>query len=486
MLTTESIKSDSHRGQLGNVIRDLIEILGESGVTAEGDKCLAYSTDATLPRFERDYPAEVVCFPESTEQVSQILKYADNHRIPVTPRGAGTGLSGGAVPVHGGIVLSMERMNSILEIDRVNRTLTTEPGVITADISKAARNEGLLYAGDPCSGDISFIGGNVAENAGGNKVIKYGATGAHVLGLEVVLADGSVMMLGGKRRKDVTGYDLIRLIVGSEGTLAVITKIILNLMPLPECVTDLLVPMPTLDSAIRLISLITTDGGVIPSSIEFMDRKSIKNVEEYTGLKIEYSDASAQLIIQMEGRDRRQLWSDVEKIGDLCMANGAPEVFVAEDRNARNRVWRIRKLVAEEEWTGSMPLLSKEDVVVPLSEISEFLKRLRDVASRHKAIYNVYGHIGDGNIHITLFPDDKHDDMESHSERLHERADAMRRDLYAVVNELGGTLSGEHGIGLKRRDYTPIFLNKSQIELIKRVKLAFDPNNILNPSKIVV
>lgn len=462
------------------VIKDLTAMLGSSGVSSDSEKCLAYSLDETLPRFERDYPAEVVCFPENSAQVSQILKYANEQLIPVTPRGAGTGLSGGAVPVMGGIVLSMERMNSILEIDCINRTLTTEPGVITAEISKAAREKGLFYAGDPCSGDISFIGGNVAENAGGNKVIKYGATGAHVLGLEAVLADGSIMNLGGKRRKDVTGYDLIHLIVGSEGTLAVVTKIILNLLPLPGCITDLLVPMRNMDDAIRLVSLITTECGVIPSSVEFMDKKSIKNVEMYTGLKIMHSDAAAQLIIQMEGKDRKHLWYDVERVGDLCMANGALEVFVAEDRSARDRVWRIRKLVAEEEWTASMPLLSKEDVVVPLSAISDFMKRFELLAEEHDAIYNAYGHIGDGNIHITLFPA-KHTDAEN----LPERAHAMRCSLYALVCELGGTLSGEHGIGLKRKKYTDIFLDRAQIELIKRIKLAFDPNNILNPGKIV-
>ena len=303
----------------------------------------------------------------------------------------------GAVPLSGGIVLSLERMNSILEVDVENRTITAEPGVVTAEISKAAREKGLFYAGDPCSGDVSFIGGNVAENAGGNRVVKYGATGAHVLGLETVLADGSVVTFGGKRRKDVTGYDFIHLIVGSEGTLAVVTKVVLNLLPSPACITDLFVPVPSLDSAMKLVSLVTTKGGVLPSAIEFMDRKSIENVEEYTNVRIPYSDAAAHLIVQLEGTNRKQLWGDVERVGDLCMEVGAMEVFVAEDRNTRDRVWRIRKLVAEEEWTGSMPLLSKEDIVIPGSGLSAFLKKLPALAKNHKAIYNAYGHIGDGN-----------------------------------------------------------------------------------------
>ncbi|MDR3255663.1 MAG: FAD-binding oxidoreductase [Synergistaceae bacterium] len=462
------------------VVEDLVSILGPSGVTTDRGKRAVYSMDETLPGFERDYIADVLCFPENAEHVSAILKYANEHIIPVTPRGAGTGLSGGAVPVFGGIVMSMERMNSILEIDKANRTLTTEPGVVTSEVTKAARDRGLFYAGDPCSGDISFIGGNVAENAGGNKVIKYGATGAHVLGLEAALPDGNLVSFGGKLRKDVTSYDFIHLLVGSEGTLAVVTKIILNLLPLPKCVTDLLVPMSSVESAVRLIPLITTEGGVIPSSIEFMDRNSIHNVEEYTSLKIPHSGAAAQLIIQLDGMDRKQLWSDVERIGDLCVKNGAVEVFVAEDKNARDRVWRIRKYVAEEEWTGSMPILSKEDIVVPSSEVSAFLARLPDIAKNHSATYNAYGHIGDGNIHITIFPDGI-----DPSADLHALAIPLRNELYAYVKRLGGTLSGEHGVGLKRKEYAGIFMNEAQIELMKRVKRAFDPNNILNPSKLV-
>ncbi len=463
-----------------DVLRDLVALLGPSGVSADAEKCLAYSMDETLPWFERDYPAEAICFPENTEQVSALLRYANEKRIPVTPRGAGTGLSGGAVPVCGGIVLSLERMNSILEIDAENRTLTTEPGVVTSEITKAARERGLFYAGDPCSGDISFIGGNVAENAGGNKVIKYGATGAHVLGLEAVLADGSVVTFGGKRRKDVTGYDFVHLLVGSEGTLAIVTKVILNLLPLPKCVTDLLVPMPSIESAMKLVALVTTEGGVIPSSIEFMDHVSIDNVVRYTGLQIPCTEAAAHLIIQLDGMDRRQLWTDVERIGDICTANGALEVFVAEDRNARDRVWRIRHLVAEEEWTESMPLLSKEDIVVPSGSLAAFLTALPALAERHRAVYNAYGHIGDGNIHLTLFPTYEAADAE-----LFEPAGRLRRDLYALVRELGGTLSGEHGVGLKRKNYTALFLSEEHIALMKRVKTAFDPNGILNPGKLV-
>ena len=473
------IEPSSYSPVTREVLADLARVLGSSGVSVDPEKRAAYSLDETLPRFGGEYRADAVCFPENTEQVSRVMKYANDNRIPVTPRGAGTGLSGGAIPLCGGIVLAMERMNSILEIDMANRTLTTEPGVVTAEITKFAKGANLLYAGDPCSGDISFIGGNVAENAGGNKVIKYGATGAHVLGLEAVLPDGSVVTLGGKRRKDVTGYDLIHLIIGSEGTLAVVTKIILNLLPLPKRVTDLLVPMPAIESAMNLVSAVTTRGGVIPASVEFMDRKSIQNVAEYANMNVPFSDAGAQLIIQLDGMDRKSLWNDVERVGDICAAEGALEVFVAEDRNARDRVWGIRRLVADEEWTGSMPLLSKEDIVIPAGGISEFFRLLPEISQRHRAIYNAYGHIGDGNIHLTLFPE-----AERGTDDLAASAESLRRELYETVRELGGTLSGEHGVGLKKK-YTGIFLSEAHISLIKRVKAAFDPNNILNPGKIV-
>ena len=462
------------------VVRDLKEMLGSSAVSVDPEKRRAYTYDEVLPQFyDRDYLADAICFPECTEQVSAIMKYANEHLIPVTPRGAGTGLSGGAVPAQGGIVMSMERMNRILEVDVKNRTLTTEPGVVTSEITKAAAAHGLFYAGDPCSGDASFIGGNVAENAGGNKVIKYGATGAHVLAIEAVLPDGNVLTFGGKRRKDVTGYDFVHLLVGSEGTLAIATKITLNLLPSPGHVIDLLVPMPSIRAAMDLVPEIATDCGVIPSSIEYLDRKSVLLAEKYLNTKVPYSNAGAQLIIQMEGRDPKQLWGETEKIGDLCLARGALEVFVAEDRNARDRLWRVRKLVAEAIWAAAALQLSNEDIVVPSGSISELSDGLAAIGLRHDVRYTSYGHVGDGNIHITFYLDEQ---------RLNHKilAETVQKDLYALVKNLGGTLTGEHGVGLKRAKYVSTFLDEAHVELIRRVKLAFDPNNILNPMKMIL
>jgi len=460
-------------------VRCLRKILGERNVTVEEEKRLVYSRDEVAAHlWHRPHLAEAVLFPETTEQVSALLSFANERRIPVTPRGAGTGLSGGAVPACGGIILSFEKMNRILEVDTENLTITVEPGVVTADINRAAAREGLLYAGDPCSGDASFIGGNVAENAGGNKVIKYGPTGASVLALEAVLADGSVTWFGGKRRKDVTGYDFAHLLVGSEGTLAVITKIVLKLLPLPSRVVDLLVPFRDVETAMRFVPRIMTEGKILPSSIEFMDRRSILLVERYLNTTMPCHEAEAHLIIQLEGGGTSILADDYERVGDLCLAHGALEVFVADNRNTREKLWKARKSVAEATWAYAPVQVINEDIVVPTSAVAPLMGGLAAITRERDISHVAYGHVGDGNMHVSLYLEEENASWEV----LLERA---RGDLYALVRELGGTLTGEHGVGLKRRDYVPLFLDEAQMALIRRVKLAFDPNNILNPGKIV-
>ena len=458
-------------------VRDLAALVGRSGVTADLEKRVAYSYDE-VPRFawDRDYIAEGVVFPETTEQVSAVVAYANSHRIPVTARGAGTGLSGGAVPFRGGIVLSFERMNRILELDKKNLTITVEPGVVTAEITKAAAREGLLYAGDPCSGDASFIGGNVAENAGGNKVVKYGATGNSVLALEAVLADGTVTWFGGKRRKDATGYDFAHLIVGSEGTLAIVTKIILKLMPLPGKTVDLLVPFPDVASAIDFAPKIQSEGKVVPSSIEFLDGRSLRLAERFLSTTLPYSDAGAHLIIQLEGNNPEGLADDMERIGDLCLAHGALEVFVADNKTTSDKLWKARKCLAEAIMAYYVRY-SLEDLVVPTSEIPKLMEKVGDLCKQYSMEECNFGHVGDGNIHVNILSEDRPD--------WHKAIGALLSELYRFTVELGGTLSGEHGIGLKRQKYMGLVMDEAQMELIKRVKIAFDPNEILNPGKMV-
>ncbi len=471
-------KSTGYGTVTPDVIRKLTGILGEGGVSADEEKIAAYSHDEVAERFwDHPYRAEALVFPETTEQVCAIVRLANEHRIPITPRGAGTGLSGGAVPAFGGLVLSFERMNRILEVDTENLCITVEPGVITAEITRAAKKAGLLYAGDPCSGDASFIGGNVAENAGGNKVIKYGPTGSSVLAMEVVLADGSLTRFGGKRRKDVTGYDFVHLMVGSEGTLGLITKIVLKLLPLPAFTVDLLVPFPTVDAAIRFVPRIALEGHVTPASIELVDHHSLSQAERFLNTHLPFDQAAAHLLIQLEGNDREIVADETERVGKLALEKGAMEVFVADNRSSRDKLWKARKSVAEA-IMAYYRNYAKEDLVVPTSRVPDLLFAIDALCRKWNMEASNYGHVGDGNIHVNLLmADDRphwHDDMEQ-----------VQRELYETVRQLGGTLSGEHGIGLKRKAYLPQFLDSAQLDLMRRVKSAFDPKGIMNPGKLV-
>ncbi len=459
------------------IISEIEDKIGAHNVSAEAEKLESYSHDEVPANaYEREYRAALLVFPESTPHVSEIMKIASRERIPVTPRGAGTGLSGGALPVHGGIVMSFEKMNKIIEIDEANLTVTTEPGVVTAEISRAAAARGLLYAGDPCSGDASFIGGNIAENAGGNKVIKYGATGAQVLALECVLADGSVTWFGGKRRKDVTGLDFVHLLCGSEGTLAVVTKAVLKLMPMPRYAVDLLAAFPDAKTAIDFVPKIIKEGGLIPASVEFIDKKALQIVARYLNTEVPAGDAGAALIIQLEDNDGDVIERQYEEIGKLSKKHGAYEVYVADTRSTKERVWQARKNVPEAV-ASVYKRYTKEDLVVPTASVPELLELLRGTAEADGLEAIVYGHAGDGNMHCTIISPDCAD--------WHERLHKAQIEIYEKLLKMGGTLSGEHGIGYKRRGYMKYFLDEAQLELIKRVKLAFDPQNILNPGKIV-
>lgn len=459
------------------IISQLKVAIGANNVSVDEEKLNSYSHDEVpTSAYDHEYAAEVLVFPESTDHVSAIMKIASANRVPVTPRGAGTGLSGGALPAFGGIVMSFEKMNRILEIDKDNLSITVEPGVVTAEISKLAASHNLLYAGDPCSGDASFIGGNIAENAGGNKVIKYGATGAQLLALEVVLADGSVTWFGGKRRKDVTGLDFVHLMAGSEGILAVITKAVLKLFPLPKYSVDLLIAFPDTESAIAFVPLIISEGGLIPASVEFMDNKALQLVEKYSGSPVPANDAGAVLIIQLEDNDSERLEKQYEEIGSLSKAHGAYEVYVADTRTTKERIWRARKSIPEAT-SFFYNRYTKEDLVVPTNKVPALLNAIKTVCVERGLEWVAYGHAGDGNMHCTIVGPD--------IDNWHEILSSTQVDIYKKVLELGGTLSGEHGIGFKRKRYMKFFLDNGQLELIKRVKLAFDPNNILNPGKLV-
>ncbi len=458
------------------IIDQLINICGENDVLTNDEDLERYSHDESS-RFYAHLP-EVVVRPESTQEVSKILKLANENLIPVTPRGAGSGLAGGAIPLYGGIVLSFEKMNQILEIDKVNLTATSEPGVVTNDLCRKVAEEELFYPGYPMSVETSFIGGNVATNAGGSKVIKYGNTGHHILGLEVVLPSGEIINIGGKRRKDSSGYNLLNLFIGSEGTLGVFTKIIVNLIPLPPYTVDLLVPFPTIESAIYTVPKIISESKVLPCAIEFVDRGSYHLSSIYSKERWEYQDrAEAFLIIQFDGNNKNQLEEAYIRAGEVSLKEKALEVFVAENPFASEKLWRIRRNYLEA-IKAIDPYVILGDAVVPISLIPEMLRRIREIGERYKVeIYNV-AHAGDGNIHSApikpkgLSPEEWYPIQEK-----------ILDEISIAAVELGGAVSGEHGIGFLKKKILHLSKNK-QILIMKELKRAFDPNGIMNPGKI--
>lgn len=459
------------------VIEELKTIVGEDNVVLDPEKLEAYGMDE-VSEAEWQHAPEVVVKPENAEQISRILKLANRELIPVTPRGAGTGLSAGAVPMLGGILVSVERMNKILELDRENLFMVVEAGVTTGEVQRTAQEAGYLYAGDPCSADSSYIGGNVAENAGGNKAVKYGTTSRHIYGLEVVLPTGEITTLGGKCLKDVTGYDLVHLMVGSEGTLGIVTKVYLKLMPLPRYVVDLLVPFDDMKKAINIVPIIMTHGGIIPTSVEFMDNLSIKAAEKYLNQKLPHSDAAAYVLITVDGSSEQQVDEEFETIGMLCEENGGLEVFVADNKAVRDRIWKARKCYAEA-LRAISPVYCMEDIVVPTSHIPQALEQIYRLADKYEVKIPCAGHAGDGNIHATLLREDM-DEQTWQEKKKH-----VLEEMYKVVYDLGGNMSGEHGIGAKRKDVLARFMDPVQLNMIRSIKKALDPNLIMNPGKIV-
>ena len=460
------------------IAEELREIVGAKYVVfGDADKLEPYSHDE-IPEAAYAHPAEALVRPVSAEEIAAIVKLANRERIPLTPRGAGSGLSGGAVPVHGGIVLLCDRMNRILEIDRANMMVVVEPGVVTNEINDALKDDGLFYAGYPMSLETCYIGGNVAENAGGGKAVKYGVTARYVTGIEFVTPTGDIVNLGGKRIKDVTGYNLIGLLVGSEGTLGIFTRITLKLLPLPKASVDLLALFKTADDAISAVPEMMTGGGVIPTAIEFMDQTSVRAACEYLNESIPYEQAGAMLLITVDGSDAGQVEREYETIGEMCLAAGAIEVYVADNYTTSERIWKVRRNIGEA-FNVISRHQSNEDVVVPISAIPQMVAKLGELSERYGVMIPCFGHAGDGNLHarIVMNPDTP---LEQWRAMLPE----ILTELYALTASLGGTISGEHGIGHKRKKYMPLVMDEPTLELMRAIKRAWDPNNILNPGKM--
>lgn len=459
------------------IIKELVAIVGEKNIINDLERLETYSHDET-PSAQYGKMPEVVVTPMSSEEVAKIMKLANKELIPVTPRGAGSGLSGGAIPQFGGIVLSLERMNRVLEIDYQNMMMVLEPGVITNEVNETIAQQGLFFAGYPMSVETCYIGGNIAENAGGGRAVKYGVTGRYIMGLEVVLPTGEILELGGKRVKDVTGYDLKQLFIGSEGTLGIITKSIIKLLPLPKKKTDLLVLFKDIQHAIDLVPVIMTKGRIIPTSIEFMDRLSVKTSCEYLNEQLPYQQAGAMLLIEVDGNYEEQVEKDVNVIGDLCYQQGALEVYVADNYTTQERVWSVRRNIAEAFKVYS-PHQSLEDVVLPIAEIPKIIPEVESISRKYGIKIPVYGHAGDGNLHLTLVKN-----PESSMEEWYSTEDKALHEIYTATKRLGGTISGEHGVGSKRSKYIGLVCSPTELALMKQIKKVFDPNGIMNPGKI--
>jgi glycolate oxidase len=455
------------------IVAALREIAGEGAVLTDAEALDTYSHDETVGL--RAAP-EVVVRVTSAEQVAEVLRLAQRERVAVTPRGAGYGLSGGAVPLYGGIVLSTERMDRILEIDRENLMVTVEPGVITGEIHRAVEAEGLFYPPDPASLDSCSIGGNIAEGAGGPRAVKYGTTRDYVCGLEAVLPSGEIMTCGGKLVKNVTGYNLIQLLIGSEGTLAVVTKIVLRLLPLPRVQVDLLVPFDDFQTAADTVSDIIGHR-ILPTAMEFMEQDSILAVERLLGKEVPYHGAAAHLLIQLDGNTQAAVDADMELVADICLAHGAGDVLVAQDRPTRDRLWEARRLIIDA-LNAESPVNHMEDVVVPRARIHHLLRGIQEITKMHGVRIVSFGHAGDGNVHVNVLQDDLSD------ERWAALVPQVTEEIYHLALSLGGTITGEHGVGATRGRYLSLALDEAQITLMRHIRDIFDPNQILNPGKI--
>jgi glycolate oxidase len=459
------------------IVDELKSIVGEPYVIfGDAERMVDYAHDE-VPGDEYAHMPEAVVRVATAQEISQVLKLANREMIPVTPRGAGSGLSGGAVAVCGGIVMATDRMHRILEIDRSNMVAVVEPGVVTNDINEAIKEFGLYYAGYPMSSETCFVGGNIAENAGGGRAIKYGVTSRYVLGLEVVLPTGEIVAMGGKRVKDVTGYDMVHLMVGSEGTLGVVTKVILKLLPLPAARVVVLVPFPDVECAIGVVPLMAQNQ-IVPSAIEFMDALTVKTIYAYVGETPPAKNIGALLLIEVDAFSAEQAEAEYNRIIDLCLEHGALDAFVGDTPAKQKKMWKPRQSTADA-FKMYSPVQSIEDVVVPTAQIPRLVAEVGELAEKYHLLIASYGHAGDGNLHATPIKPAEMPMAEWHAMLPH-----LLEELYLIVAKLGGTISGEHGIGHKRRRYLSLVMDPVMIALQKRIKTAFDPNQILNPGKI--
>ena len=457
------------------ILQALTEICGTENVFTDAEQLHNYSHDETE---DLKFLPAVVVKPTTVDQIAKIMRIANAEQIPVTPRGAGTGLSGGALPVHGGILLSMEKFNKILELDERNLQATVEPGVINQVFRDAVEAKGLFYPPDPASRGSCFLGGNLAENAGGPRAVKYGTTKDYILNCEVVLPNGEIIWTGANVLKNSTGYNLTQLMIGSEGTLGVVTKIVFRLIPLPSQNLLMLVPFFSTEKACEAVSAVFR-AGFTPSAMEFMERDAIDYVMQFVDVKIPVKDEhKAHLLIEVDGNDVEVLFKECEQITELMYQFECDEVLFADTTAQKNELWKMRRAAGEA--VKSHSVYKEEDTVVPRAELPKLLAGVKAIGKKYGFRSVCYGHAGDGNLHVNILKDEMSD------EAWHNKVPLGIREIFKLCVELKGTISGEHGIGYVQKGYMDIAFNSAQIELQKGIKQLFDPNNILNPGKMFV
>jgi glycolate oxidase len=474
-ISTTAGKSNAFRPISASSLAEFRAILSESYLLTAESALREYGHDETEDLL---YLPEAVAIPGSTAEVSALMKICYRERIPVTVRGGGSGLAGGALPVYGGLLISMQRFNRILQIDERNFQVTTQPGVITETLQNTLKESGLFYPPDPSSRGWSFIGGNVSTNAGGPKAVKYGVVKDHVLNLEVVLPNGDIIWTGSNTLKNSTGYNLTQLLVGSEGTLGVVTQIVLKLQPYPTQNLLMLVPFRSAESACSAVAAIF-QSGVTPSGLEFMERNAIDWAVRYVGetpVPIQAEDA-AHLLIEVDGFHLDSLYADCETISNVLSRYDCGEIFFADDDATKTSLWKLRRNVAHAVKNNS--IYKEEDTVVPRAELPFLLQKVKDVGQKYGFESVCYGHAGDGNLHVNILRG------ELSEEAWNISVTKGIREIFKYVKSVGGTISGEHGIGLVQRQYLDIVFSKTEMRLMRQIKKVFDPRGILNPGKVI-
>lgn len=449
------------------------KIVGSNHVLTHQEELLSYGKDYTE---DFSFPPEVVLIPQDTKEVSQILSYCNSKKIAVSPRGAGTSLSGGSLPIYKGVSLSMERFNKILQIDESNFQASVEPGVINEEFRTAVEAKGLFYPPDPASKGSCFLGGNIAHNSGGPKALKYGITKDYVLNLEVVLASGEIIWTGANVLKNSTGYNLTDLIVGSEGTLAVVTKIVFKLLAKPKFNILMLAYFNSIKDACSTVSKIFM-AGANPSALELMEKSGVKIVTENSNQTFPYHDTeTCYLLIEVDGNDKEQIFESCAKINEVLENHGAMDVLLAETEEEKERLWKVRRSIGE--YVKQQSIYKEEDTVVPRAHLPELMEYIKVLEVEYGFECVCYGHAGDGNLHINILKNDLDDDTWNN-----ELPKAIRK-LFERCHKLKGTISGEHGIGMVQKEYLDIVFKPVHFKIMKGIKNVLDPTGILNPGKI--